>query len=211
VQFQRRRETQLLNPRSGDLTVFHPSDSTVGRRRVAVLLVVGMLLLGACTQGTGANPAVPPSESSDGGPAAEPQEPSEQDLANLYADAAERGCIACRTGTVYVLDHFSGTFSTGGVMPKPVAEAIGDVFTDVRFVSPTERDELLDESFAAPAGTAIVTVGPLTELGTGVVGIDVSTTTDSWFVHTMVYRWDGSRWAPSTAEETGVTVTSAVS
>jgi len=53
----------------------------------------------------------------------------------------------------------------------------------------------------------------LDELADGVVGVDVSMVRgDGEFrTQTMLFMWDGSSWVDATSEDTGVTVTSAVS
>ena len=59
----------------------------------------------------------------------------------------------------------------------------------------------------------LVSVMPVRRLGPGVVGVDV------WILQgfldgigeTYLFRWDGTAWVDATPEETGVTVTSAVS
>jgi len=99
----------------------------------ATLLLVALLLVGS-SPGPDVSVARPPG-------------PTDVALPGLYASAVERGCVSCR-GTVYVLDHF-GTTSTTGPIPDAIRAAISDVYDDVRFITLVQRAELIGAGLAA--------------------------------------------------------------
>ena len=89
-------------------------------------------------------------------------------------------------------------------MPDETRAALADVFDDVEFVADTSG--LVD-------GGLLIGVSSVDELAEGVVGVDVGIMRSEFDfrAETILFRWDGSSWVDATSEDTGVTVTSAVS
>jgi len=132
----------------------------------------------------------------------------DQTTAERSARAASRACgQTCISGTVHILGGLLPADTLEGEeepMPDETRAALADVFDEVEFVANTSG--LVD-------GGVLIGISPLDELAEGVVGVDVGITrSDSGFrAETMLFSWDGSSWVDATSEDTGVTVTSAVS
>ena len=128
--------------------------------------------------------------------------------AELSTRAVARACgSACINGKVYVLDGLLYADTLEGEeepMPDETQAALADVFDDVEFVANTAG--LVD-------GGVLVGVSPLDELAEGVDGVDVGVMRSKFDfrAETVLFQWDGSSWVDATSEDTGVTVTSAVS
>ena len=89
-------------------------------------------------------------------------------------------------------------------MPDETRTALADVFDEVEFVADTSG--LVD-------GGVLVGVSPVDELAEGVVGVDVGVMRSEFDFRgeTILFQWDGETGVLATSEDTGVTVTSAVS
>ncbi|HWL50650.1 MAG TPA: hypothetical protein VNT92_12290 [Acidimicrobiia bacterium] len=128
--------------------------------------------------------------------------------AELSARAVAQACgSACINGTVYVLDGLLYADTLEGEeepMPDETRTALADVFDEVEFVADTSG--LVD-------GGVLVGVSPVDELAEGVVGVDVGVMRSEFDFRgeTILFQWDGETWVLATSEDTGVTVTSAVS
>lgn len=139
-------------------------------------------------------------------------------VAELSARAVTQACgMNCDLLTVYVRDQllFADTL-VGEEEPMPPAtrEAITGMFDQVRFVDMGEADLLVGDDLRVDGGSGVlISVSPLVELGDQVVGIDVGlmTSGDGFHGQTIQFMWDGETWMVATSEDTGVTVTSAVS
>lgn len=133
--------------------------------------------------------------------------------AELSARAAARACGSdCERLPVHVRDQLLYADTVVGdqePMPDLTRSALADVFAIVEFVDMDGADRLMESGDLG----VLMGVSPLDELADGVVGVDVSMVRgDGEFrTQTMLFMWDGSSWVDATSEDTGVTVTSAVS
>jgi len=93
--------------------------------------------------------------------------------------------------------------------PAELRVALAPFYDEILYVE-------IDDQFAPSVGwdhCTLVSATPVRRLGPGVIGVDV------WVLRgflngigeTYLFRWDGTAWADTTPEETGVTVTTAVS
>lgn len=94
-------------------------------------------------------------------------------------------------------------------------EAVRELLSDeVAYLDQTALEELTGDGGRYVNGATLIDIGPfrVTERP-DVVGIDVSTSRGSFdvLILTFLFRWDGVDWVDAEAEDTGVTVTSAVS
>lgn len=140
---------------------------------------------------------------------------SAEDEASLTADAVVHACMACELGTVYVREHLLTTETGIGEeqpMPREVRQELSELFDEVTFVSRAEELEVLGEDLLPDDGTVIY-VGPVHELKPDVLGLEVGTITpgDGFRAQTVQFQWDGAAWNIATSNDTGVTVTTAVS
>jgi hypothetical protein len=140
---------------------------------------------------------------------------SPEDEAALTADAVVHACVACQSGTVYVREHLLTTETLVGEeqpMPEAVKQELSELFDEVVFVDRAEELEVLGEDLLPDDGTVIY-VGSVHELKQDVVGVEVGTITpgDGFKAQTVQFQWDGAAWIIATSEDTGVTVTTAVS
>lgn len=140
---------------------------------------------------------------------------SADDEAALTADAVVHACAACELGTVYVREHLLTTETGIGEeqpMPREVRQELSELFDEVIFVNRAEELEVLGEDLLTDEGTAIY-VGPVHELKPDVWGLEVGTITpgDGFRAQTVQFQWDGAAWNIATSDDTGVTVTTAVS
>lgn len=140
---------------------------------------------------------------------------SAEDEAALTADAVVHACVACELGTVYVREHLLITETGIGEeqpMPREVRQELSELFDEVIFVNRAEELEVLGEDLLPDDGTVIY-VGPVHELKPDVLGLEVGTITprDGFRAQTVQFQWDGAAWNIATSDDTGVTVTTAVS
>jgi hypothetical protein len=98
-------------------------------------------------------------------------------------------------------------------MPQLVKEAIAQRIERAEFITENEEAELVVDGNLADPTTAVVYVGPLADLENDVVGIDIGVLTSNGGsrFETHQFLWTGSEWNLTSEEETGVTVTTAVS
>ena len=139
-------------------------------------------------------------------------------MADLSARAVTQACgTTCDFLNVYVRDQllFADTL-VGDEEPIPAStrEAITGRFVQVRFVDMGEADQLVANDLRIDGGGGVLlSVSPHVQLADGVVGIDVGlwSSGDGFHGQTIQFMWDGETWTEATSEDTGVTVTSAVS
>lgn len=140
---------------------------------------------------------------------------SEEEVATVIATAVATACTACEDDTVYIRNHLLTTETKVGeeqAMPEPVRIRLSELSDEVVFVDSTEELEVLGEDHLPDDGT-VVYVGPVQVLAENVVGVEVGTITpgDGFKAQTVQFQWDGTSWNVATSDETGVTVTTAVS
>lgn len=140
---------------------------------------------------------------------------SAEDEAALTAGAVVHACVACELGTVYVREHLLTTETGIGEeqpMPREVRQELLELFDEVILVNRAEELEVLGEDLLPDDGTVIY-VGPVHELKPDVLGLEVGTITpgDGFRAQTVQFQWDGAAWNIATSDDTGVTVTTAVS
>lgn len=137
--------------------------------------------------------------------------------AELSAHAVVRACeLHCGGLTIYVHDRVFGIAAHAGTekpMQEPTRVAISDRLNGVEFLDTDETDALFEGGVLADATAVVVYVGPIEELGAGILAVDigVATARDGFRYETHQFRWTGSSWELATAAETGVTVTTSVS
>jgi hypothetical protein len=136
-------------------------------------------------------------------------------VAAVSADAVVHVCVTCVTGTVYVRAQLlTGETLLGEEQPMPeeTKRELSGRFDKVTFVDRDEELEILGEDLVPEDGTVIY-VGPVEELTPGVIGVEVGTITagDGFRAKIVQFQWDGDGWKLATDEDTGVTVTTAVS
>lgn len=98
-------------------------------------------------------------------------------------------------------------------MPAGTQEAIRLRLGQVEFIDQSDADELVLDGVFRDETAVLIYVGPVIELETDVVGIEVGVTTASngLLGRTFQYQWTGEEWRPATSEDTGVTVVTSVS
>ena len=148
----------------------------------------------------------------------QPGEIDEETVADLSARAVTQACgTNCDLLTVYVRDQllFADPLVGDEVpMPPSTREAITGSFDQVRFVDMGEADQLVGDDLRVDEGRGVLlSVSPHVHLADGVVGIDVGlwNSGHGFRGQTIQFIWDGETWTEATSEDTGVTVTSAVS
>ncbi len=97
-------------------------------------------------------------------------------------------------------------------MPEQVRNEVVAKFPNAMFVSPAEDDALFVDGVVESDGV-ILYVGPIEELASNVVGVPIGVVTarDGARFIVVQFQWNGDSWRHATSEETGVTVTTAVS
>jgi hypothetical protein len=167
---------------------------SMGGRRLLLMATTALAMV-ACT----ASGEEPP-----------PRFPDGDDVPAIYVAAVEQRCAPCADAAVYLVDEYLAMEGGGDPLPGDVEEALIEGFGDVRLTSLFGVAALEGQGAITPPHGVLVSVGPIVELGPGVVGIDVATTVDGWSAHTVPFAWEGDEWVLTTPEESGVTVTSAV-
>ena len=136
--------------------------------------------------------------------------------AELSARAAARAYgSSCLSGAIFVRDELFYSDTLEGdeeAMPELTRAALVDLFDEIEFVDRDAADELTGGGEGMARGV-LVSLSPADVLAEGVVGVDVGVVRplDGYRAETMLFMWDGSSWIDATSEDTGVTVTSAVS
>jgi hypothetical protein len=117
----------------------------------------------------------------------------------------------CRQHPVYVRDGLMDIDSLADqeAMPAGVSAAIAALLPDVTFADSDQADAILPDVDAGEA--VLVNVSPVYELADEVVGVDVGISLMAFQGETIQFKWDGTAWAVTDSDETGVTVTSVVS
>lgn len=140
---------------------------------------------------------------------------SAEEEAALTADAVVHVCEACGNGMVYVREHLLTTETRVGEeqpMPDAVRKELSELFDEVVFADQSQELEVLGEDLLPDNGT-VVYVGPVHELGSDVVGVEIGTNSarDGFRAQIVQFQWDGTAWHIASSDDTGVTVTTAVS
>jgi hypothetical protein len=135
--------------------------------------------------------------------------------ADLSVQAIRIGCTPCAYAAMYVRDQLlTADTLLGDELPMPpvVRNAIADAFPDAVFVSHEEASSLFGGDGVIEGGV-LVDVGPVDQLAAAVVGVSIGALAarDGGRFVIVQFMWDGESWEPATSEETGITVTSAVS
>lgn len=139
--------------------------------------------------------------------------------ADLAANAVTRACesYGCDAETIYVKSRLSSKetkLSEEAEMPAQTRTAIEEQLGDVEFVDQGEANALFGEDALVDGGKGVlISVGPIEDLASDVVGIEVGVLTARDGGHGAVFQfqWTRDEWNPATSDETGVTVTSWVS
>ena len=166
--------------------------------RVLVVAAVLAVLVAACS-GSGAEP--PPIDGAT--------------QAVLSVSAVDIGCTECRNRPIFVRNQLITSDTLVGEeqpMPQQVRDDIAAMFPDATFVSRAEENALFVDGVVANDGV-IVYVGPLEELSSDVVGVPIGRVTarDGAKFVIVQFKWNGDSWEHATSEDTGITVTTAVS
>jgi hypothetical protein len=146
---------------------------------------------------------------------AEPAAPalSPEQQGELTVQAIAHACAGtCNASTMYVRDQLLNANTLAGdeePMPVEVSTAIINAYPDSILVEGEEADGLYA---AVDSGEAVmVIVADVAQLAPEVVGIDIGVSFISFRGQTVQFMWDGSDWLVADSQDTGVTVTSAVS
>ena len=136
--------------------------------------------------------------------------------AELSVDAIQLACAGCSSGTLYVRNQLLTSSTLLGdeqPMPQQVRDAIAGEFDNVIFVTREDELDAFGDDGVVDGGSIILYIGPVTDLAPGVAGVSIGTLTarDGGRFEIVQFQWDGARWEHATGEDTGVTVTSAVS
>lgn len=145
-----------------------------------------------------------------------PPEPSTETQAELSVAAIDVACNACSTApTLYVRDQLFNVDTLAGdeqPMPQAVASAISAAYPHAVFVDAAAASALFDDGGVISDGL-LVEVGPIEELDESVVGLSIGLHTardgGRWII--VQFQWDGDQWRYATSDDTGITVTTAVS
>lgn len=139
------------------------------------------------------------------------------DAADMAARAVEAACRHhCAGLDVYVVDQIFSLTTLAGrevTMSPEMEEAILDRMDGAQMITLNQYHAMFEDGLPIDPRAAIVNLGPIVELRDGVAGIDVGVGTrrDAFIGETYQFRWTGQGWEPATPEDTGITVTSAVS
>lgn len=138
-------------------------------------------------------------------------------VAELSGRAVATACDPrCDGRTIYVRHELLTSNTYVGheePMPGVVRDAIADQLGTVHFLSHEEEEALFgDDGFVDGGKGVVVYIGPVKERAAGVVGIEIGllTARDGGRFDTFLFRWTGDAWEATTAEDVGITVTSAV-
>ncbi|MEN8235197.1 MAG: hypothetical protein ABFR89_09780 [Actinomycetota bacterium] len=164
---------------------------------IAGLVIAAALTVGACNSPSDAPPITPEIEG------------------DLSARAIEIVYPELRHLDMYVRDHLLTVDTLIGdeqLMPPETRSAIAERFPRAFFVGADEVDLLFTDDVVTGDGV-IISVGPLEELATKVVGIPIGVTHARYDYFGAIVQFSRSddEWRPASSEETGVTVTTAVS
>lgn len=172
------------------------------RQPVTIRFVVLVLSISIVAAACGASP---PSESSELG-------------ADLIADAATRACVnECNVLDLYIRDELITLDTVVGdeePMPPATRAALERELGDVEFVDLEGANALFGPDGLVDGGRGVlITVGPIEQLASDVIGINVMVTTarDGAYGQTVQYLWREDGWQHATSDETGVPVTYSVS
>jgi len=203
----------------GIMTLRWPRHSQALRLGTVIALIVMGVAGFACSPVDTAEPTVIEPvviDTDDETPRNQPLE--EGDVAAMTARTATRACEGrCKDMVVYVLealDDVGTPMNQGQPMPEAVRSAITDVLPEAIFVVPADVGALYDAEGLIDGGAGVLLqLGPVKRIRADVVGINgyVTTAGDGLYGTTYLFAWDGSRWVPTTRNETDVTVTSIVS
>lgn len=133
----------------------------------------------------------------------------------LSVSAVDFGCTECRNRPIFVRNQLIASDTLVGEeqpMPQQVRDEIAAMFPDATFVSLAEENALFVDGVVAN-DSVIVYVGPIEELSSDVVGVPIGMVTarDGAEFVIVQFKWNGNSWEHATSEDTGVTVTTAVS
>lgn len=138
--------------------------------------------------------------------------PISQDTeATLIAEAIERACGGqCDLLTPYVFDQLRKIGAPGQEpMTQQTVAAIEAAVEGIVFVGFSAVEELFEDSVSVDSGAGIlIYAGPVEQLAEGVVGIEIGVIKGRVDGRGETYQfvWDGRKWVPTTAEDTGITI-----
>ncbi len=142
---------------------------------------------------------------------------SAADVADISAQAAAAACARyCDDSQVYVLDEIVARDAQSGdetVMPVDMQQSLMASMDRTEIITQERHEGMFADGMLIEPGAVVVYVGPVDELGDGLVGIDIGVATrgDGYRADTYLFRSTGSGWEPASPEESGVTVTTSVS
>ena len=142
---------------------------------------------------------------------ADPPPISRETEATLVAEAIDNACGAqCDLLTPYVFDQLRKIGTPGqDPMTKQTMAAIETAVERVVFVGFAGVEELFEDSDSVDSGAGIlIYAGPVEQLAEGVVGIEIGVIKGGVDGRGETYQfvWDGRKWVPTTAEDTGITI-----
>jgi len=136
--------------------------------------------------------------------------------AELSAEALAIGCSECALRQeLFIRDQLFTWDTLAGdeePMSQQIHDAIATEFPNATFVSSDETDALFVDGIVINDGV-IVSVGPIEKLASDVIGVPfgVLFARLDGFAGVVQFKWSGDSWEYATSEDTGVTVTTAVS
>jgi hypothetical protein len=145
-----------------------------------------------------------------------PPEMTPQFEAELTARAASAACnTTCAGHHIFVRDElFTIDTSSGQGEPMPALtqDSVRQALGDVTFIDEAESFALFDPQRDEEGRGVLLIIGPIQQLATDVIGIDVGVTVGfTGSGQTYLFQWRDGTWIPASSEDTGVTVTSWVS
>lgn len=137
----------------------------------------------------------------------------EEQHGELTAKAIAAACEEiCNSKPLYIRDQLIGIGTVVGEeepMPAEVTQAIRGAYPAATFVDQDAQDRVSDELLAGRA--VLVSVADVAHLASGVIGVEVGVSSESFLSQTVQFLWNGSNWVIADSDDTGITVTTSVS
>lgn len=152
-----------------------------------------------------------------GGGCGDSRELTAAEADTLSARTLAEVCVAkCADLTIYVRDQvftFDALVGKQVDMSAEMMSAINNQLGGVEFVNKEQASALVIDGVLIDDGAILMFVGPVTQLGPNVVGVEVGSHTahDGASGGTQQFRWTGQAWEPADPEDTGITIATWVS